>query len=105
MAEKRGRVSSKRSLGTKFRHLDKKFKVFIVFGIIFLICGVPLIIWGGITAYNAFAIGGGTVEEETPLTREKSTFTLFANIGGEDVSNFVTMDIWGQKDNADFSLG
>ncbi len=105
MAEKRGRVSSKRSMGTKYKNLDKKFKVFIVFGVIFLVAGIPLIIWGGITAYNSYAIGGDATADETPQTRLTSAFTVYANIGEEDVSNFVTMDIWGQKDNADFSLG
>lgn len=103
MSEKTGRVSSKRSVGTRFRDLDKKFKIFTVFGIIFLFAGIPLIVWGGITAYNAYTIGGDQPATTTP--KLISTFTTIANVGGEDVSNFVTIDIWGQKDNADFSLG
>ncbi|KKM86826.1 hypothetical protein LCGC14_1275150 [marine sediment metagenome] len=104
MAEKRGRVSSKRSMGTKYKNLDKKFKVFIVFGIIFLVAGIPLIVWGGITAYNAYAIGGET-PVETPTTKLYSTFALISNVDGEIVSPFVEVDIWGPKDSADFSLG
>ena len=56
MAEKQGRVSSKRSTGKKYKDLDKKFKVLVVFGIIFCIAGIPMIIWGGMWAYNTFAI-------------------------------------------------
>lgn len=103
MAEERGRASSKRSLKTKYKALDNKFKFFVVFGIIFCICGIPLIIWGGIWAYNTYAIGGDA--PETPFTKATSTFELYSSVSGEIVSPFVTMDIWGQKDNADFSLG
>ena len=105
MAESKGRVSSKRSLGEKYSDLDKKFKVLTVFGIIFCIAGLPLIIWGGIWAYNTYAIGG-EAPAETPTTKLYSTFTLISNdINGEIVSSFAEMDIWGQKDSADFSLG
>ena len=104
MANNQGRVSSKRSLGEKYSDLDKKFKVLTVFGIIFCIAGLPVIIWGGIWAYNSYAIGS---EEpgDTPTTKLYSTFTLISNVDGEIVSPFVEMDIWGQKDSADFSLG
>lgn len=104
MAEKQGRVSSKRGIKIRYQQLDKKFKVLTVFGIIFCLVALPMIIWGGIWAYNTFAIGGEAAEE-TPETKLTSTFTLYSSISGEVVSSFVTMDIWGQKDNADFSLG
>lgn len=70
MAEKSGRVSSKRSLRTRYKDLDKKFKILIVFGIIFCVGGVPLIIWGSIFAYNEFVIGGeGVTPVFVPFSR------------------------------------
>ncbi len=106
MAERKGRVSSKRSIKTKYKDLDQKFKFLIVFGIIFCIVGIPMIIWGGIWAFNTYAIGGEVEEEtETPTTKLTSTFELTSSVSRAIVSNFVRMDIWGQKDNADFSLG
>ncbi len=106
MAEKKGRVSSKRNLKTRYRDLDKKFKVFVIFGIILIATSLPLAIYGGVWAYNTFAIGGGdVVDDETPTTKLKSTLKLVSSIELQDVSNFVTIDLWGQKDSADFSLG
>ena len=105
MSESKGKVSSKRSLRTKYKALDNKFKVLVVFGILFCAFGVGMGIWGSVWAYTEFVIGDDVTPEETPTTKATSTFTLLAYITDEDVSNFVKMDIWGPKDSADFSLG
>lgn len=43
--------------------------------------------------------------EETPTTKATSTFTLYSSVSGEDVSNFVEMDIWEPKSGATFDEG
>ncbi len=102
MAEKQGRVSSKRSTGTKYKELDKKFKVLVVFGIIFCIAGIPMIIWGGMWAYNTYTMypsngGGGPViiPKDPP-----GSFTL-NTISSPDTDGVISLS-WTSSSDASY---
>lgn len=64
------------------------------------VLGALLLIW--VIAFNPFAALLST--DTTPTTTEKATssFTLMSSPDGEDVSNFVEMDIWLPKSSATF---
>lgn len=53
------------------------------------------------TGYNPWATDTTT----TPTPLATSTFELYSGVDGEDVSNFVEMDIWVPKDTATFDEG
>jgi len=48
---------------------------------------------------------GGPAVEVTPTELTTSTFTTLSSISGDDVSNFVEMDIWVPKADATFDEG
>ena len=44
-------------------------------------------------------------DDTTSTVKTASTFTLYSNMDGEDVSSWTEMDIWVPKSGADFSDG